>query len=190
MIGVFKISYRYRKYLWLAIGIAGAFGVYLLIVAPLRGLYDTTREQMEMAQVKLERSERLVEQRTGLDREIRLLDTMIEKLQNSMFEGETTSLVGAKMQEIMDGICRKNGADIRQTRVLEVKDAGLYKEISISVDMVSSLAGLARIIYELNNNSFLFTIPDINARTTGVPNDVNVRTRMTVVGLMNEKKTK
>ena len=102
-----RISYRYRKYAWLAGCVICGLILYLLVVTPLRANYQGTLERIEMAEVKLDRSQRLVDRQNLLDRQIQQIEARIKNLEASMFQGETASLVGAKMQEIMDGICRK-----------------------------------------------------------------------------------
>lgn len=184
---MFRLGRRYRKYAWMSIGILAAILVYLLVFTPLLERYQGTLDRIDIAQGKLERSRQLVEQQEQLDRQIKQLEAALKRVESSMFQGDTTSLVGAQMQEIMDGIFRKNGADIRQTRVLKVGDLGSYKEIRISVDMVSSLGALSKIIFDLNHNSYFFLISELNSRSTGKLVANNVRTRMTVMGLMREK---
>lgn len=184
---MFKLGYRYRKYAWMAIGILGAILVYLLVFNPLFDRYQGTLNRIDIAKGKLERSRQLVEQQEKLDRQIKQLEAALKRVESSMFQGDTTSLVGAQMQEIMDEIFRKNGAQIRQTRVLKVGDLGSYKEIRISVEMISSLGSLAKIIFDLNHNSYFFMISELSSRSTGKLTADNVRTRMTVMGLMREK---
>jgi hypothetical protein len=184
---VFKLGYRYRKYVWMVMGVLAAILVYLLVFNPLFDRYQGTLDRIDMAKGRLERSRQLVEQQEHLDRQIKQMEAALKRVESSMFQGDTTSLVGAQMQEIMDGIFRKSGADIRQTRVLKGGDLGPYKEIRISVDMISSLDSLAKIIFDLNHNSYFFMISELSSRSTGKLSVNNVRTRMTVMGLMREK---
>ncbi len=184
---VLKVSYRYRKYVWLGgVALAGLL-LYFLVWTPLYESYRSTVEQADVAESKLERSRKLVEQQDALNKELRQLEGSIKALEGAMFQGETPASVGARMQEITNTICLNNGADIKQTRVLEVKDVGPYKEISINMDMVSSVEGLSKIVYELSNHSFLFLISEMDARSTGTAVANNIRARLTVVGFMREK---
>jgi len=184
---VIKISYRYRKYVMIAGGAAALLILYLLVYNPLNAKYHETLSDIERAQTKLEHARRLVQQQQSMDRQVQQLEAAIHTLEASMFVGGTSSLVGAKMQDIMNEICRKNGADIRQTRVLSVTENGPYKEISINVDLSSDLEALTKVIFELNNNSYTFMIPEVSARASGARSDDNIRTRMTVVAFMREE---
>ena len=184
---MFRLNYRYRKYVWVAVAVPALLLLYFLVYSPLRAGYLDAIASIEMAEVKLEHSRRLVNQHDSLLRELQQMEGHLKTLESSMFHGGTTALVGANIQEIINTVCLNNGADIKQTRVLEVKEAGPYKEISISMDMISSLEGLARIIFDINNSPHLFLVPEMDARTTGTPVINNIRARMTVVGFMKEQ---
>jgi hypothetical protein len=169
---------------WIVAGGVVALLLYLLVYSPLYARYLETLAGIESAQMKLERSQRLVQQEGSLDRQIKQLEAALKILDSSVFQGETTSLVGAEMQEIMNGICSKNGANIRQTRVLKVTETGPYKEISISVDMTSSLSALSKIMFDLTHNSYLFLISEVSTRSSGRGAANNMRTRLTISGFM------
>jgi hypothetical protein len=152
--------------------------------------YKAVLDQIETAREKLHLSRQLLLQKEALDKQIRELEAAIKRSESLMFRGETTSVVGAQMQEIMNGICSKNGADIRQTRVLKVDELGPYKEICINTDLVSTVSGLSKIIFELEHSNYLFMITEISINNSSRKNLDDVRTRMTVVGLMREEKNK
>ncbi len=179
-----KISYRYRKYVMIAGSAIALLLLYLLVYNPLYAKYQETLADIDRAESRLDHSRRLVQQQEAMDRQVQQLEGALKTLESSMFEGETSSLVGAKMQDIMNDICRKNGADIRQTRVLNVAENGPYKEISINVDMSSDLEALTKVIFELNNSAYTFMIPEVSARSTGARSNDNIRARLTVVAFM------
>jgi hypothetical protein len=187
---VIKISLRYRKYVWMAAGLAAALLLYNLVYEPLYRDYKDTLEQIQLTQEKLHHSRQLLLQKEALDRQIRDLEAAVKRAESMMFKGETTSVVGAQMQEIMNSICSKNGADIRQTRVLKVDEVGPYKEICINTDLLSTVEGLAKIIFDLEHSNYLFMISEISMTASSRKTPDDVRTRMTVVGLMREEKNK
>jgi len=187
---VIKISLRYRKYVWIAAGIVVALLLYNLVYEPLHMDYKNTLDQIQLTQEKLYRSRQLLLQKEVLDRQIQDLEAAIKRSESLMFRGETTSVVGAQMQEIMNSICSKNGADIRQTRVLKVDEAGPYKEIFINTDLLTTVEGMAKIIFDIEHSNYLFMISEITMTNSSRRTPDDVRTRMTVVGLMRQEKNK
>jgi len=160
------------------------------LIDPLYKDYNDLLEQMEMAREKLNISRQLLLQKEVLDRQIGEVEAANQTFRIFNVQRRDHIVVGAQMQEIMNGICTKNGADIRQTRVLKVDELGPYKEIFINTDLISTVSGLSKIIFELEHSNYLFMITEISMNNSSRRTVDDVRTRMTVVGLMREEKSK
>jgi general secretion pathway protein M len=152
----------------LALGLLGAvlIGAYVLVIAPVIGLYRETDDAIETAETLLQRHRALAAQRSELSAR---LDE--EKEQAAAVAGYlegSDALAAAQLQDRVKGVVEAAGGELCSTQILpaEAVDASPgTRRATLRVQMVVAIDGLAEILYDLESGQPYVLIDELAVRS-------------------------
>jgi len=185
-----KISQK--KFLWGFIGMAIVILIYTYGIVPMVEAKKKAEEEIVLKQRILQKYAEVIQNRKkgeeALDRSLK----QIGEIEKRLLPGETPQLGGAGLQDIVKRLSEKNGIALRSFRILEPKEMGVYRRISLQIEFnpISSMAKLAQFIYDLENQEKKLTISEMDLLVFNPRMPNNIQGNLVVSGLMKESKFK
>ena len=185
-----KISQK--KFLWGFIGMAIVILIYTYGVDPMVEAKKKAEEEIVLKQRILQKYAEVIQNRKkgeeALDRSLK----QIGEIEKRLLPGETPQLGGAGLQDIVKRLSEKNGVALRSFRILEPKEVGVYRKISLQIEFnpISSMSSLGQFIYDLENQEkeLMISEMDLLVFNPRMPN--TIQGNLVVSGLMKESKFK
>jgi hypothetical protein len=101
-------------------------------------------------------------------------------------------LGAANLQDVVKRLAEKNFLSLRSFRILEPKEIGVYRKISLQIDFnpINSMMNLSQFIYDLEHQEkeFMISEMDILVFNPRMPN--TVQGNLVIAGLMKGNKIK
>jgi hypothetical protein len=185
-----KISQK--KFLWGFIGMAIVILIYTYGVVPLVEARKGAEEEIVLKQRILQKYAEVIQNRKkgeeALDRSLK----QIGEVEKRLLPGETPQLCGAGLQDIVKRLSEKNGIALRSFRILEPKEVGVYRRISLQIEFnpISSMLSLGQFIYDLENQEKKLTISEMDLLVFNPRMPNTIQGNLVVSGFMKESKFK
>jgi len=181
-----------KKLFWGFIGLAIAILVYTYGIIPLVEAKKGAEEEIALKQRILLKYAEVMQNRKkaeeGLDRTLK----QREEIEKRLLPGETPQLGGANLQDIVKRLSEKNGVGLRSFRILEPKEFGVYRKISLQIEFnpISSMLSLGQFIYDLEHQEkgLMISEMDLLIFNPRMPN--TIQGNLVVSGLMKGSKFK
>jgi hypothetical protein len=109
-----------------------------------------------------------------------------EKVEKRLLPGETPQLGAANLQDIVKRLSEKNGIGLRSFRILEAKEIGVYRKISLQIDFnpISSMMSLSQFIYDLENQEKKLMISEMDLLIFNPRMPNTIQGNLVISGLM------
>ena len=153
----------------LALALLGAvlLGAYVLVIAPVVGLYRETDAAIETAEILLQRHRTLAAQRSDLSAR---LDAETEQAAAiaGYLEGPSDPLALAQLQDLVKGVVEAAGGELRSTQILPAQAVAASpgtRRATLRVQMVVAIDGLAEILYDLESGQPYVLIDELAVRS-------------------------
>ena len=185
-----KISQK--KFLWGFIGIAVLILIYTYGIVPLVEAKKKAEEEIVLKQRILQKYAEVIQNRKkgeeALDRSVK----QIGEIEKRLLPGETPQLGGAGLQDIVKRLSEKNGIALRSFRILEPKEVGVFRRISLQIDFnpIGSMLSLGQFIYDLEHQEKKLMISEMDLLVFNPRMPNNIQGSLVVSGLMKESKFK
>jgi hypothetical protein len=113
-----------------------------------------------------------------------------------LLSGTTASVSASDLQETVQGLATKEGAQVITTRVLNPESAGSFSKIGIQLEIGGQIDQIANLIRGIDSSPKLLVVDEINVRSlfrpAGVPQPQgvpqvaiqNLRVSLTVAGFV------
>ena len=140
----------------IALLVALLAGVYGLTVAPLLAGHRETDEALTEASEMLARYRQIAARRDTLQGQLDALGA--RQAESGIYlRGQTDSLAGAELQELVKRTIESGGGRLRSVQVLPTKTTGGFQRVSVRVQMTATISEAARILYAFEaGEAFLF----------------------------------
>ncbi len=154
---------KLRRGLAVAILAVVILGTYSFAIGPAVDGYTADRETIDQLSTVRGRYERAA-------REVPELSNRLEALRQrgtakaGYLEGEDETVAAAVLQERLKSLLQQHGGVLKSTQVLNGKDEGPSRRISIRGNMTATLAALQRVIYDLEAGSPLLFVDNLDVR--------------------------
>jgi len=181
-----------KKYLWALL--AGSVGVILYFygAVPLVEAQRKAEEEIALNQRVLSKYTEILQNRRSVEENLERSLRQNEETQKKLLPGETPQLSGAYLQDVVKRLSDKYALPLRSFRILEPKDLGLYRKISLQIDFnpLNSMTSLTQFIYELEHQEKEIFISDMDLLIFNprIPN--NIQGNLVISGLMKGEKPK
>ncbi len=88
----------------------------------------------------------------------------MEEINKQLISGDTLQLAAANLQDMVKKIAEKNFLNLRSFRILEPKDIGPFRQVSLQIEFLptNSMLNLAHFIADLENQEKLIIISDMD----------------------------
>jgi general secretion pathway protein M len=149
--------------------------LYVGIVQPLLDSYAEDRQEIEQQQALLQRYRDAGAGVPALEAQLAAL-RRAPAGQNGFLRGANEVLVAAQLQDRLQRLVEASQGGLQSTQVLAVRDEGKFRRVAIRGQMVLSMAGLQRVVYELESGSpslFLDNL-DLRPRVAATPAETAV----------------
>ncbi len=185
-----KISQK--KFLWGFVGVAVAILIYNFGIVPLVDAKKRADEEITLKQKILLKYAEVIQNRPTFEEALERTRKKDEEIEKRLLPGETPQLGGAHLQDIVKRLSDKNGVSLRSFRILEAKEVGAYRKISLQIDFnpISSMMSLGQFIYDLENQEkkLMISEMDLLVFNPRLPN--NIQGNLVISGLMRGSKFK
>ena len=185
-----KISQK--KLLWGFIAMAIVLLLYTYGIVPLVEAKKKADEEILLKQRILQKYAEVIQNRKKGEEALEQGLKQMGEIANKLLPGETPQLGGAGLQDIVKRLSEKNGIALRSFRILEPKEAGVYRRISLQIEFnpIGSMASLAQFIYDLENQEKKLMISEMDLLVFNPRMPNNIQGNLVVSGLMKESKFK
>ena len=181
-----------KKFLGLVMGVAAVILIYMWGIVPLL-------EAKKKADEEIVLKRKILGQYSGILQNRKLAEDSLEKarkqgdeIQKRLLPGETPQLGAANLQDMVRRLAEKNFLSLRSFRILEPKEMGAYRKISLQIDFnpINSMLNLSQFIFDLEHQEkeLMITDMDILVFNPRMPN--TVQGNLVVSGLMKGTKGK
>ena len=185
-----KISQK--KFLWGFIGMAIVILIYTYGIVPLVEAKKRAEEEIVLKERILQKYAEVIQTRKkgeeALDRNLK----QIGEIEKRLLPGESPQLGGAGLQDIVKRVSEKNGIALRSFRILEPKEVGVYRKISLQIEFnpIGSMLSLGQFIYDLEHQEKKLMISEMDLLVFNPRMPNNIQGSLVVSGLMKESKFK
>jgi hypothetical protein len=185
-------QFAHKKLLWGLIAAAAGVLLYLYGVLPLAEAKKKAEEEIALNQRVLSKYAEILQGRKNVEENLERILKQNEEVQKKLLPGETPQLSGAYLQDVVKKLSDKYGISLRSFRILEPKDLGLYRKISLQIDFnpLSSMLNLTQFIYDLEHQEKEIFISDMDLLIFNPRMPNNIQGNMVISGLMKGEKPK
>ena len=185
-----KISQK--KFLWGFIGMAIVLLIYTYGIVPLVEAKKKAEEEIVLKQRILQKYAEVIQNRKKGEEALERSLKQIGEIEKRLLPGETPQLGGAGLQDIVKRLSEKNGIALRSFRILEPKEVGLYRRISLQIEFnpISSMASLGQFIYDVEHQEKKLIISEMDLLVFNPRMPNNIQGNLLVSGFMKESKFK
>jgi hypothetical protein len=183
-----KISQK--KFFWGLIGIAGAIVIYAFGIIPLGEAKKKADEEIALKQRILLKYAEVIQNRKTVEEALDRTLKSNEEIEKRLLPGETPQLGGANLQDIVKRLSEKNGIGLRSFRILEPKETGAYRRISLQIELnpIGSMISLSQFIYDLENQDKKLMISEMDLLIFNPRMPNNIQGNLVISGLMKWSK--
>lgn len=187
-----RSRFSQRKVLWTVIGIAVIILAYAFGILPLLEAKKRVEEEMALKKKALLKYEEYLGNRKGFEEELDRALKQYAEVQKTLLSGETPQLGSANLQEIVRRLSEKNGVSIRSFRMLEPKEIGSFRKVSIQIDFnpTNSMLSLGQFIYDIEHQEKELTISEMDVLVLNIRRPNHVQGSLVISGLMKASKAK
>jgi hypothetical protein len=185
-----KISQK--KLLWGVVGVAVAILIYRFGIVPLVGAQKRADEEIALKQKLLLKYAEVTGNRKTFEEVLQRTLEQKEEIAKMLLPGGTPQLGAAHLQDIVKRLSEKNGIGLRSFRILEPKEIGVYRKISLQIDFnpISSMMSLGQFIYDLEDQEKQLMISEMDLLIFNPRMPNNIQGNLVVSGLMKGSKSK
>lgn len=179
-----------KKFFWGLIGIAGAIVIYAFGIIPLGEAKKKADEEIALKQRILLKYAEVIQNRKTVEESLDRTLKSNEEIEKRLLPGETPQLGGANLQDIVKRLSEKNGIGLRSFRILEPKETGAYRRISLQIELnpIGSMISLSQFIYDLENQDKKLMISEMDLLIFNPRMPNNIQGNLVISGLMKGSK--
>ena len=181
-----------RKILFGVIGAALLILVYTFGVVPLGEAKKKADEEIAIKGRVLKKYAEILQSRRAAEEGLEKTRKQREEVQKRLLPGETAQLGAASLQEIVKRLADKNNISLRSFRILEAKEASVYRKISLQIEVnpINSLRSLAQFLADIESQEKELMISEMDLLVFNPRMPSNVQGSLVISGLMKAVKPK
>jgi len=181
-----------KKFLGLVMGVAAVILIYMWGIVPLLEAKKKADEEIVLKRKILGQYSGILQNRKLAEDSLEKSRKQADEIQKRLLPGETPQLGAANLQDMVRRLAEKNFLSLRSFRILEPKEMGAYRKISLQIDFnpINSMLNLSQFIFDLEHQEkeLMITDMDIMVFNPRMPN--TVQGNLVVSGLMKGSKGK
>ena len=165
--------------------------IYALGILPLVEAQKKTREEISLKKKVLSKYEEYLSNRKAVEDELDRITKQREEVLKRLLPGETPQLGAATLQEIVKRLSEKDGIPIRSFRILEPKEIGFYKKVSMQIEFnpSNSMLSLGQFIYDIEHHEKTLQVSEMDFLVPNIRMANQLQGSLVISGLMKGTKT-
>jgi len=138
---------------------------YLAVVNPLLNLEDAWSQELASRSQVLSKYENLLKGKNRVSEANKVMKAALTRTEGQFLSGSNPAVASADLQEILKNLAKEQGVQMTSTKVLPTREAGLYLEVPVQVQLAATINQFVTLLYHLEHHKKLLFIPelDINA---------------------------
>lgn len=141
------------------------FFIYQYVYSGIQTGLSSMKESQSIKTKTLEKYITFIAEKPQLEKELSTLKETRKDEDTKLVEGQTLSLAGATLQDMVKDIVTRGGGTISSERIGKPEDLGKFKVITVSIDTVlPDPRALRDILYSIETRTPYLTIKDIDIR--------------------------
>ncbi|MGH7871288.1 MAG: type II secretion system protein GspM [Candidatus Binatia bacterium] len=189
-----RLSKRERTLVVATVLILLAFAAKYAVLSPFLERREWVKNQLDSQPQLLAKNLRYVTQKDALHNALQGMRAQVKAQEPKFLSGDTPSVTASDLQDTVQSIATREGAQVITTRVLNPEPAGLFSKIGIQLEIGGQIQQIANLIKALESSPKLLVIDEITVRSLfrpiGFPQPQgapqlpaqNLRVSLTVVG--------
>jgi len=189
-----RLSKRERSLVVATVLVLLAFVAKYGALSPFLERREWVKNQLDSQPLLLAKNLRYVSQRDALHGALEAMRAQVKAQEPKFLIGDTPSVTASDLQDTVQSIAAREGAQVITTRVLNPEPAGLFSKIGIQLEIGGQIQQIANLVKALESSPKLLVIDEITVRSlfrpTGFPQPQgapplpaqNLRVSLTVVG--------
>lgn len=149
---------------WVTLALATALFIYYLVIIPWEETKKKTEEEILLKRKILAQYNEILLNRPQVEMNLEKTKKQIEEINKKLISGDTLQLAAANLQDMVKKIAEKNFLSLRSFRILEPKDIGPFRQVSLQIEFLptNSMLNLSHFITDLENQEKLIIISDMD----------------------------
>ena len=185
-----RLSPPHRRLVWLLGGGLLLILFYLAVVNPLLSLEDSWNQELVNQGKVLSKYQSLLNSKNKVIQANKAMKAALARTEGQFLTGANPAVASADLQEILKNLAKEQGVQMTSTKVLPPREAGLYLEVPVQVELTATLNQLVTLLYHLEHHKKLLFIPDLDINAPrmvkGDNKDVPLQISMVISGVIKK----
>ncbi len=157
------------------------------VAFPLIDQRKTINDQMEVKASLLQQYQARLHMLPRLEQELESLQSRLEEAEHGLVKGLTPALGAARVQLILDDLSgQQKGIEIKNTRVLDAQEHGIYTKIAVRVALTAQTKSLTDFLYDIKHQSPYLSVSELIVRGSNQKKLRALRTDVVIEALMKQ----
>jgi type II secretory pathway component PulM len=185
-----RLSPSHRRLVWLVGGGLLLILFYLAVVNPLLSLEDSWNQELVNRGKLLSKYQSLLSSKDRVIQANKAMKAALTRTEGQFLSGASPSVASADLQEILKNLAKEQGVQMTSAKVLPPREAGLYLEVPVQVELTATINQLVSLLYHLEHHKKLLFIPDLDINAPrmvrGENKDVPLQISMVISGVIKK----
>ena len=185
-----RLSPPHRRLVWLLGGGLLLILFYLAVVNPLLSLEDSWSQELISRSKLLSKYQSLLKSKSRVIEANKTMKAALARTEGQFLAGANPALASADLQEILKNLAKEQGVQMSSAKVLPPREAGLYLEVPVQVELTATINQLITLLYHLEHHKKLLFIPDLDINAPrmvrGENQDVPMQISMVISGVIKK----
>lgn len=157
-----RLSPPHRRLVWLLGGGLLLIFLYLAVVNPLLSLEDSWNQKLGNQRKLLSKYQSLLNSKDRVIQANKAMKAALARTEAQFLSGANPALASADLQEILKNLAKEQGVQMTSAKVLPPREAGVYLEVPVQVELTATINQLVTLLYHLEHHKKLLFIPDLD----------------------------
>jgi type II secretory pathway component PulM len=185
-----RLSPPHRRLVWLLGGGVLLILFYLAVVNPLLSLEDSWNQELVNQGKVLSKYQSLLNSKNKVIQANKAMKAALARTEGQFLTGANPAVASADLQEILKNLAKEQGVQMTSAKVLPPREAGLYLEVPVQVELTATVNQLVTLLYHLEHHKKLLFIPDLDINAPrmvkGDNKDVPLQISMVISGVIKK----
>ena len=135
---------------------------YLAVVNPLLSLEESWSQGLASRSRILSKYQDLLRSKNRVIEANKVMKAALIRTEGQFLSGANPAVASADLQEILKNLAKEQGVQMTSAKVLPTREAGLYLEVPVQVQLTATMNQLVTLLYHLEHHKKLLFIPDLD----------------------------
>jgi hypothetical protein len=185
-----RLSPPQRRLVWLVGGGLLLLLFYLAVVNPLLSLEDSWSQELVTRGKLLSKYQSLLKSKNRAIEANKAMKAALTRTEGQFLTGSNPAVASADLQEILKNLAKEQGVQMTSAKVLPPREAGVYLEVPVQVELTATINQLVTLLYHLEHHKKLLFIPDLDINAPRMvkagDKDVPLQVSMVISGVIKK----